>query len=167
MRKSVESFIRAIQSDAQFIDATYSLIEQSGLKVKGPDLWLRLCSLNSLSIVYDQTIAIRTKKSFGFNSLGRFGYFGRFETCREYLAAEACWKYFDSARKNSIDFHSIKHLSLWSGFCLWLVVNTRHFMILTFKNRSYYFKISSVFTLKHLYIYISNIFKPKNRLPDF
>lgn len=109
--ESVESFIRAIQSDAQFVGAMYSLVEQSSLKVKGPDLWLRLCSLNSLSIVHDQTIAVRTKKSFGFNSFGRFGYFGRFETCREYLAAEA-----RRAWKNSIDFHSIKHLSPRSAF---------------------------------------------------
>lgn len=36
--ESVESFIRAIQSDAQFVGATYSLVEQSSLKVKGPDL---------------------------------------------------------------------------------------------------------------------------------
>lgn len=36
--ESVESFIRAIQSDAQFVGTTYSLVEQSSLKVKGPDL---------------------------------------------------------------------------------------------------------------------------------
>lgn len=36
--ESVESFIRAIQSDAQFVGATYSLVEQSSLKVKGLDL---------------------------------------------------------------------------------------------------------------------------------
>lgn len=88
--ESAESFIRAIRSDARFVGATYSLVEQSSLKVKGPGLWLRLCSLNSLSIVHDQTIAVRTKKPLRFNSLGRLGYFGRFETCREYLAAEAC-----------------------------------------------------------------------------
>jgi len=46
----------------------YSLVEQSSLKVKGLDLWLRLCSLNSLSIVRDQAIAARTKTPLEFNS---------------------------------------------------------------------------------------------------
>ena len=38
VHESVESFIRALQCDAQFVGATYSLVEQSSLKVKGPDL---------------------------------------------------------------------------------------------------------------------------------
>lgn len=36
--ESVESFISAIQSDAQFVGVTYSFVEQSSLKVKGSDL---------------------------------------------------------------------------------------------------------------------------------